>query len=95
MASGLARLSSETKMRMLMSRAITRTDIAEIHEAIAKRRPAQTEAEQRDQQWHAYAAKIIRENDHNSMAFSFKTGHESPGVGQRKFTHFKHWSPQA
>jgi hypothetical protein len=64
---------------MKMARAISRTDIAEIHEAIARRRPAQTEVEQKDQDWHGYAAKIIREND-------------KPGpIGERQFTHRWHW----
>ena len=74
----------------MYSHCITREDIAEIHEAIAKRRAAQTEAEQRDQQWHLYAAKVIREND--KLPFqSVKPGRESPGVGERPFTHARHW----
>ena len=69
----------------MSSRAITREDIAEIHESIATRRPAQTEAEQRDQQWHAYAAKVIRENDVNIFSRHGYTQHP------REFTHFRHW----
>ena len=65
--------------------AITREEIAEIHEAIATRRPAQTEAEQKDQHWHAYAAKILREN-HADSPFAFH-----PSVGERPFTHAKYW----
>ena len=72
-----------------MARAITRTDIAEIHEAIARRRPAQTEAEQKDQNWHAYAAKIIRENDVNFQSSSGYRAHP------RQFTHFHHWAPKS
>jgi len=63
---------------------ITRNDIAEIHEAIARRRPAQTEKEQKDQQWHHYAAAVIRENDHT---FS-RQGYTSY---PRPFTHSRHW----
>lgn len=72
-----------------MARAITRIDIAEIHEAIARRRPAQNEKEQKDQNWHAYAAKIIRENDLNMIGSSGFRPHPRP------FTHFHHWAPKA
>lgn len=68
-------------------RTITREDIAEIHEAIATRRAAQTEKEQKDQAWHAYAAKVIRENDLTFIGSSGFRPHPRP------FTHFKHWSP--
>jgi hypothetical protein len=55
---------------------ITRQDIAEIHEAIAKRLdPAKSEADQRHQAWHNYSATIIRENANSGPR------------GERSFTH--------
>lgn len=72
-----------------MGTAISRNDIAEIHESIAKHHPARSEVEQKHQQWHAYAAKIVRENDVNVRS----TASNFIGRGNRQFTHFKHWTP--